>query len=541
MPEIAETRRLAIASLVVAAIVLLFGLDGTLHWDEPGYLYAGIYQTLGEILRAEVQPSGLPDFTTGKLLHVLFIHLVFGLTDSPPATFFIVAGSYVLLLGLGLWLAYRITARLLPEAPTAAYAGMLAVALVPTVAYLAFKTLSDIPALFLSTLATFAILRAATTERSGVVWLGLGIVALAMAVLAKAQAVVLPATFVLAALLLPPAGLERRRVLVNGAVVGLAAGLLTVVVLFALSIGIGRFVGSSDLLVKPSPLVAKLMHIAITGGLVWIVLPLSLLTTHYRALGFFWAWFLLATVPFLVLFEHVEPRYLAGSLVPLVGIAALALEGVWRWLGPVFHGRRRAATVAAGVLAILLLGSNVLALRVMPHEVALFELRATLARLDARYGEPQPNLLTAWRFTDFHTLRVLWPDRPVWSVDSTPLLVEPRSAQTAEELATAFLDGRQLSTPAELADLEGPLLLIGFEETFAPVNLARIADVLRPGIGRELLDSLNLIDHLETSWVWHADDLTLEPVSRTAHYRVFEVHIAPATDVAPAADNDAGD
>ncbi|QRN79879.1 MAG: hypothetical protein JK586_17190, partial [Nocardiopsis sp. BM-2018] len=336
-------------------------------------------------------------------------------------------------------------------------------------------------------------------------------------------------------------GVERRRVLVSGAVVGLVAGALTVLVLTALSIGVGRFVGSSDLLVKPSPLIAKLMHLAITGGVVWLVLPLSLLTTHWRAFGFFWAWFLVATVPFLVLFEHVEPRYLAGSLVPLVGIAALALDGVWHRFGQGFTRRRRAATIAAGIGAVLLLGSNFLALRVMPHEVALFELRTTLARLDDRYGEPEPNLLTAWRFTDFHILRVLWPDRPVWSVDTTPMLVEPRSPATEEELAAAFLDGRRLDTPAELAALEGPLLLLGFEETFAPVNLARIVDVLRPGLGRQLLDSFDLIDHLETSWVWHADAFTLEPVSRTAHYRVFEVHPAAASDEAPATDGAAGD
>src|SRR5688572_30936383 len=34
--------------------------DSRHHWDEPGYLYAGAYQSVAEIVGGQVQPSGIP-------------------------------------------------------------------------------------------------------------------------------------------------------------------------------------------------------------------------------------------------------------------------------------------------------------------------------------------------------------------------------------------------------------------------------------------------------------------------------------------------
>ena len=523
MTEGITSRSLRIASLLVAAIVVLLGFDGTLHWDEPGYLYAGIYQTVDQILRAEVQPSGIPDFTTGKLLHVLFVHLVYSLVGSSTATALLVAGLYTLMLASSLWVTSRITARLLSAGSAAASAGTLAVALTPVVAYLAFKTLADIPAFFLGCVTTYAILRSAT--RASAAWIGIGIISLAMAAMTKTPAVILPASFVAAALLFPVASLDRRRTFLTGLAVGLAAGAVTLLVLSALSISLDRFLGSSDLLSKHSPLVPKLMHIAITAGVVWVLLPFSLLTTRRPELRFFWAWFAVATLPFLLLFEHVEPRYLPASLVPMAGIAALAIEAAWSRARPLFNRQRPLALAAASVSAVLLVTAHALAMKVMPHEVDVFELRKSLAGLDAIHGNNRSVILASSRFTDFHILRVLWPERAVYCVDDTPLLVTPRSENSAAVLSETYMQGRQIESLDGLHQLDGPFVYFGFEQTFAPVNLAAIMDLARPGLGARLLASFDLLNHLEMSWVWTSDQLLLEPISTSAHYRVFDVQL----------------
>ncbi len=506
--------RTALLAIPLAILVLL-GCDGALHWDEPGYLYAAIYQDFGEILRGEVQPSELSWFTLGKPLHLLIIHAIHQLTGDPTVTAFVVAGLYTLLMLGSLVLCGIIVCTVMPDRRAFVLAGVVIAAFSPVVADLMFKTLPEIPAFFCACLGSLAILRAAG-GRSWI-WAVLGAFALAMTALTKAPMLIAPVSLVIAHLCVPVGPVPRGRLLLSGVVIGALSGALALGVIQGLGIGLDRFLGNDTLFAKEVPLIAKLMHFAIAFGFVWLVLPLSMGSARRRGLAFLWMWFVLATAPFLVLFQHVEPRYLVGSVLPLAGLATLSAEVVWTKLA-----NRAIPVLALGF--VLGLGLHKLALAVMPHEVNVFDLRRLVAKIEAHSVDDDYAIVTSSLYTDFHILRVLWPELDVYDADGT-LHVVSRSGQAPEELADAYLDGREVASARALSQIPQPVYYFGFERTFALENMALILGTISAGLGDKLRSSFDHKSHLRSTWVWQREQIELQRIGRAGHYRAFHVAI----------------
>lgn len=515
-----------LAILLSLGILTVLGLDGRLHWDEPHYLYAAIYQDLDQILRGEVQATSISNFTTGKILHLLTINGIHSIVGNPPLTALVTTGLYAILVFASLILGWHIVSILAPEIRAAVPLGLVVIALTPTAAYLTFKTLPDIPSWFFSCVATFAIIRAVQSTGLALGWISLGTITLAFSVLFKNQGVLLPATFVLAGFLSPIQSLERWRLLAKGAAVGLGGAILTVLILVGLSIEVERYLGSSDLLSKTGTLAAKIMHLVFTGGFAWIFLPISFLTVRRRILWFFWIWLALVTAPFLLLFDHVEPRYLLGSLIPMIALSALAIEAVMQKLQWIRVRRVKQINLILLFVMLMIVSLNLLALRLMPYEVDLFQLRKALTQSTDYADSESPVFLSSWRFTEFHILRVLYPELDVYSVDTWEMAIDRRSNTSEEALRQIYHGGRQIDTLDQLGELTGPMFLIGFEYAFPPTNLAGLANAVRPGTGDDLLESLNLLNHLETGWIWNDENLRMRPIVSLQNYRVFKVMLA---------------
>ncbi len=137
-------------ALVPLALALLLGLrlaaDGRLSGDEPGYLYAAAYQTVPQILAGEVQPTGIPGFTQGRILHVLFLKGVMSLTGAGPQGFRALQVIHLAIVALNVLLIGAIARRLLPQVAETR-AAMFLVAMTPIVLYFALKTTADNEAL----------------------------------------------------------------------------------------------------------------------------------------------------------------------------------------------------------------------------------------------------------------------------------------------------------------------------------------------------------------------------------------------------------
>lgn len=506
------------------ALGLWLAADGRLSGDEPGYLYAAAYQSVPQILAGDVQPTGIPGFTQGRVLHLLFLKGVMAMTGPGPAGFRALQVIHLAIAALNVLLIGEIARRLLPQVAETR-AAMAFVAMTPIVLYVALKTTADNEALLAALVATLGLLAVASRRSAaGAVAVVLGLVA---AALTKNQMIFVPAAFWIAACLVPVAGVDRRRLALHGAAWGATAAIATVALLEGLGIGLANYLESyASPFANRTPLVAKLMNLGTELGLLWLLLPAALLSHRRRELGFFVLWFLVAMTPFLFL-SGVEPRHAAVNLPAAGGLAALALEAIlgrwqaWRGLG----GPARAMLATTGVL--VLMACHGLALAIMPHKVDLRSLDASLSALDARYGKDGYALVASNGYADFHVLRVLWPGRNVLNAGTAEFAVDTARAPR-EALLEAYLGDNHVEDLAGLARIGEPAVFFGFRRTFAAANLEKFLSAVSPALATRVLGGVSLEEHLYagfSAWLWDSPEVRLEPILQAGNYQALEIHL----------------
>lgn len=517
--------RWAAVPLALALIVgLRLAADGRLSGDEPAYLYAAAYQWVPEVLSGDVEPSGIPGFTQGRFLHVLFLKSVMAMTGDSPAGFRVLQVMHTLIVALNLLLIGMIARHLLPDVAETR-AAVLLLAMTPIVLYFAFKTTADNEALLAALVATWGLLRIA--HGRGAAGPAAVVLGLAVAALTKNQMIFVPAAFWLAGCLLPAEGMDRKRLVIHGAAWGIAAAILTVALLELSGVGLAAYLASySAPFANRTPPLAKLMNLATELGLLWLLLPAALLTRRRRELGLFGTWFVATMVPFIFM-SGVEPRQVAVNLAAAGGLAALALEALrhrmpaWNRLG----GLAKATLASAGVIALMAVHAGALA--IMPHKVDLEALRDSLSALDSRYGEDQYSLVAANGYVDFHILRVLWPQRVVLNAGTAAYAID-NAGTTRQAQLEAYLGDRSVHDLSGLAQIRRPAVFFGFRRTFAAANLDRMLSGLSPALAARVLGGVPLDEHLYTeysAWLWDSPEVELEPILKSGNYQALEIRV----------------
>lgn len=516
-------RNWAIAPLLLAAIAGgWLASHIRLTSDEPSYLYVAAYQDVAQIMAPDVQPAGIPGFLEGRVLHPLFIKGVMAAGGGGEAGFRFLGWVHLALVVLNLMLIGKILRALLPDVATRRAATLL-VAMTPIILYLAFKTLADNEALLAALFTTYSLVRVA--RGGSTAWTAAAAAGLAVAALTKNQMVFLPAAFWIAMCLAPIASIDRRRLIVFGVMSGIASFLLTLAILEGLGIGLSTYLASYRYpFSNATPLIAKIMNLGTELGLLWFLVPVALLSRRRKELAAFGAWLLVSMAPFLF-FSGVEPRHVAVNLPAAGGLFVLALEvigeraGAWRRLPDI--GKSALAVLGVGVL----MASNAFMLAIMPHKVDLGMLREMLQVLDERYGAGRYVLLTSNGYTDFHLIRVLWPDRDVRDVSTSAMTVNTDHG-SRDEMLHEYLGDHYFTSVPQLAAMDRPLVYIGFERTFAAANLRMMLERVSTGLGDRLIGGVNLVEHLYTpytQWLWKDPRVRLDPVAQAGHYRAFAV------------------
>jgi hypothetical protein len=341
-----------------------------------------------------------------------------------------------------------------------------------------------------------------------------------------------PAAFWVAACIVPVDGIDRRRLALQGAAWGAAAGLVTVALLEALGIGVANYLESySSPFMNRTPLVAKFMNLGAELGLLWLLLPAALASPRRRELGFFAIWFFASMTPFLFL-SGVEPRHVAVNLAAAGGLAALALEVVlrrwhaWRRLGDA----GRAALASAGVL--VLMACHAVALAIMPHKVDLRTLNDALSGLDEHYGKGGYTLVASNGYADFHVLRVLWPERDVLNAGTAEFAIDTARAPR-ETLLEGYLGDRHVEDIEGLRRIGKPAVFFGFRKTFAVANLERMLAAISPALAARALGSVRIDEHLYagfSAWLWDSPEVRLEPILQAGNYQALAIHVQRQAD-----------
>ncbi len=161
----------------------------------------------------------------------------------------------------------------------------------------------------------------------------------------------------------------------------------------------------------------------------------------------------------------------------------------------------------------------------MEDEVKRDQVANIVSALDARYGGSDSyTRLTAWHHTDYHFLRVLYPDHRIHSVERT---IHRRSVDTLNPEDRRFYGDGILLDPDALSSVPRPWVYFGFEANHAISNFRRVADHL-PSDGlrhwaRAIADRMAKRSHFDATWICRDPRLELVPVLTLGHYRVAEV------------------
>ena len=391
---------------------VFLAFDGRLHWDEAAYLYTGGFLDREAILEGEF----IGGLYISRLLHIATIAAIVDLVGPGPSALAILIGVYFAALLLVARLAYLILRKVLSDARglgVAVICGMFT----PIYLYLAFKTVAEIPGLALSSIAAWALLSAFTGRP--LIWLPVVSLALAATALFKPETTLLYVSLAATLLLFGPDRYPRRRLIGYVLVSGLGALAVFAAALWLLGIDLALYLKMGmQLPYREEPLVAKLLSIALEGGIFFAAVPLAFLSSRRRDVWFCLTWFLLATLPIPLLSEHVESRFLAPNLMPLIGLIYLAADGLAPRVVAWWRRSRAVTACVAGLALLIVVGSNLIALSVMTHELRIDQLHRLIARLDQTYANRNYAILTPYTYTDFHYLRFAYPERPIYTVQT---------------------------------------------------------------------------------------------------------------------------
>jgi hypothetical protein len=521
--------------LLIIAFWLVIGLDGRLHWDEPQYLYTGVFFSFEEIVAGDFNPSGIDGFTVSRIAHVVLVKVLAELFGSGGHLIAILMLLYTAFLVIFWWVTYLILRDLELPAAGAGFAALV-VAFSPVSLYLAYKTLPDVPALMWSSLAVLAGIR--SVQGRGWIWIPIGAVAIATAIFTKYILVWTFAAFALAVLVPGHVSMPRNKSLPIFLAMGASSILLVALVHTAAGLQLSDFLAFLSVARDTSdPVAAKILHILVALGILLIALPITAFHHDKDLTRFFLMWLAIATLPFLLVVPRLESRYLAPGLIPLAGLTLLALDVLRRRLPPAL-ARPRSEVLIAGLLVFTVALSSRSVQALTEHEVEMYSMHRLLGRLDAAFGPGAYAVVTPWEYSTFLYLRLAYPNRAVYNAFDPRLVGRPDWAVAQKR----YFDGYILRYVDQLRAISKPVVYIGFPEAMPIANLRAWA-ALAPGPIREAvldkLDSLGALKHISLSWMWDSPALSFAPVDQVGNYVAYRVTLRE-TDGAAAARPSAG-
>ena len=317
-------------------------------------------------------------------------------------------------------------------------------------------------------------------------------------------------------------GFPLRRVLANSAVAGVGSLVLFAMSLDGLDLSLDQYLSTWGVVQNVGdPVISRLLFTLLEAGLLYAVVPLSLLVRERRQAMFMLTWFLLSTLPFPFLLTHIEARFLLANLIPLTGLTVLSIDslrvGSW-WRRPL-----GGAAVAVGLFALVI--TSTLAQRIMAHEVEPAAVRRVIADLDRDFGPGNYRIVVPWLYSDFHYLRVARPDLDVYTVFT------PNTPELSVRWQKLQYGARSVACLEELRQLREPVVYLGFIESMPVANLRQMIDAIPVKGLKQWVDSKiaqsSSESHYQASWMYGDPNIRLIPAGRQSHYRWARVMVLP--------------
>jgi hypothetical protein len=403
------------------------------HWDEFAYLYAAQHHTLAQLANGSFEPSNVTGFFNAKIGYLMLLKLIiapFG--DGPVSVAALQAVVTVLLLATAVLLHVFLRSVYDLTRTTAAIAAALFVLSPPSV-YLATKLLAEVPAQLagMTSVLCIGLALRGTSRGQDARLVVLGAIALVVCVYTRLNSVLMPLAAWAAMFLAPPAAIARRRVFMLAAATGVLALLVSVVIDTHWNLHLLRGALTASVVAGHGMSLSHKMYIVLYGvGPLLLAMPLAAFYWRDRAIAFSAIWFVLASLPMLLLFRYFEVRWMTPALPALAALAALVLARLWSlplsrrdsWL------QAWRVSLVAGTYGAMILAN----LYVQPRAERGIDTRAiSSAQAWIAKNYPGASLLIPWLWSDFHYLRVVEPRAPVYSIN-TRLDFEPVMVITSQ-------------------------------------------------------------------------------------------------------------
>ncbi len=530
--------------MVLGLGTLWLSLDGLHYWHDIRFAYAATNFSISEILLGEFHPEQLGGgineqvaggFYLAKVLHLWLLHSIFEVVPPDNGGFNIVVGLFVCLMGVWTYVGYHLWKSIF-DSEWLGWLAWICMLIVPVTPYLSGKLLSEVPSLVCITLSLLTLFH----SRSELIRkrLLLGIISglcLLLAGLFRLDSVLVYFGFCLSIIWYAESSKERGYVVGNlfMATTILLVGYCCLLWIWNVSpeILFAYFKGFTQ--AGQKSVLMSILGVITFGGVVFL-LAISSYFQDRRLSKFCIAWFVISCGPIMIIAWQymIEPRYLINGVLPLVGLGALGLDYIIRRIP--LEGILRQVFTAVSIL--LVLGLNILFVRLMPYELDRVSLTKTVNTILQQ--NQRASILIPWTYTDFHFLRMMFPEASIKNVH-TPhggtevLSFDPKwEKRLSDWYGDAFT--AKISQVIPLWE-RGKVFYVSWTY-YPPVEFVkRVSEVLGLSFLSRKIGQLDLLNHQEESWLWGYPGLKFSPVGEIGQYSYFSLTQKKCSSNAPTA------
>ena len=509
--------------IVISILFLIISYTPYHYWDEFYYIYTLNYHSLTEtILKENDLSAGLfpKGFFTSKIASMLIIWLFTKIIGAGWLSLYILQFTFALFL-IGFFLvSYKFYSELIESEDLInskwALATSTIVLFLPVTMYLSFKTLTEVPALFFTTVGLWMFIKSIRETAPGKICILLSL-AFAGIVLGALCRYLFLVNFI--GLVFSYGIIYRQhyliRTMIKRAMIIFAGLIILVIFIFYLkgdhliqSVGLLKF---NIMNLKSDDDGVKIYVFMMYFQSFIILLPFSFLFKWTKTFKLSICWLCISVAPLFVAASYLETRFFSIGLLPTAIIINQGLQNFVKSLR--LHKK---------IFVLILLMSIVVLNRLVFTPLSLYDIdQNKLKKIvsDVYKYEPQATLILPW-VTEYCLLRFVYPDKQIRSsITTLPGTVNHSFIQT-DSFKWWIGRNNHVSMLEELMKESKPWIYIGRSFSPAREKLYEYLSILRMS---SLMQRRGGSDPLSLSWIWNNEDLKLDLSQRQGPYNAYRI------------------
>jgi Dolichyl-phosphate-mannose-protein mannosyltransferase len=514
----------------LGTVTLWLALDGKHYWHEIRFMYAASQFSMNDILSGVFNPHqiggktdeiGAGGFYLSKVLHISSLKMLFAWLPPDKGGFILAVYTSVLLMGLSGAITYKLFDMQF-KSTQQAFLAVCCYLLIPLTPYLAGKILSEVPAFFFIAVSILFFVTG-LEEKESVNWVYIIFSGIFLLLAGLARLDIITCYFgYLSARIICSEKENRHKVLKTGSIVLIIFILGEMVAISLLGKGTQYFtryfIGFIHAGEKSKAM--SVIGIMTFGGVMYLLALMATFSKEKKKALPLAVWLLVsAGIEIIITWNYmVEPRYLVSGLLPLAGLAALGLDHILQK----FSAKKfKVAWVAALIMAVTFF--NVINVRLMPYELDRNAMLKAVGRIFLM--DKNATILIPWAYTDYHFLRVMFPDKNIINVHTTGDTHNNIYDESWENRLIKWYGKKYVQSPSILNDFfqNGSVYCLGWGK-YPP---AEYAEKITKSVGFEKMSryigNLPLIDHISKSWIWYSPFYRFQLAGSCGQYRYFKV------------------